>query len=55
MNAVARSTQRLERALVRASTAQRGTIMKARVQLELARTEHLKLELKQERKNVKAP
>jgi hypothetical protein len=50
MNALTKSTQRLATALDRASRAKRGNIMRARFQLEQARTEHLKNELKQERR-----
>ena len=51
MNALTKSTQRLAQALDRASKAKHGNIMRARFQLEQARTEHLKNELKQERRN----
>ena len=50
MNALTKSTQRLAQALDRASRAKRGNIMRARFKLELSRTEHLKQELKTEKK-----
>jgi hypothetical protein len=50
MTAIQRTTQRLEQALNRASRAKRGNIMRTRFYLEQARTEHLKQEMKQEKR-----
>jgi hypothetical protein len=46
MNALSKSTIRLQQALDRASKARKGNIMRARFALEQARTEHLKAELR---------
>ena len=45
-----KATARLEEALARVARAKKGNIMRARFMLEQARTEHLKAELKQEKK-----
>lgn len=50
MNALSKGTKQLEQALERAARSKRGSIIKARVELQQARTAHLKLELKQERR-----
>ena len=50
MNALTKSTTRLQQALDRASRARKGNIMRTRFAVEQARTEHLKQELKQERR-----
>ena len=45
-----KSTQRLATALDRVSRAKRGTILKRRWQLELAKTAHLKAELREDKR-----
>lgn len=50
MNALTKSTQRLAQALDRASRAKHGNKLRARFQLEQARTEHLKQELREGKK-----
>jgi hypothetical protein len=45
-----RATARLEEASAYVARAKKGNIMRARFHLELARTEHLKAELKQEKR-----
>ena len=50
MNKLKKATARLEEALARVARAKRGEIMRARFLLEQARTEHLKQELKKEKK-----
>jgi hypothetical protein len=49
MKAIERTARNLEQALTRSKTARRGDILRSRFRLELARTEHLKQELKLER------
>ena len=53
MNKLKKATARLEEALARLARAKRGNIMRARFHLELARTEHLKQELKAEKQEKK--
>ena len=50
MKQLKKATARLEEALARVARAKKGEVMRARFHLELARTEHLKAELKQEKK-----
>jgi len=50
MKRLERATARLEEASARIARAKKGNIMRARFHLELARTEHLKAELKEKKK-----
>lgn len=50
MKRLERATARLEEASARVARAKKGNIMRAQFHLEQARTEHLKNELKQERR-----
>ena len=50
MNKLKKATARLEEASARIARAKKGNIMRARFYLEQARTEHLKQEMKQEKK-----
>ena len=50
MKRLERATARLEEASARVARAKKGNIMRAQFHLEQARTEHLKAELKQEKK-----
>jgi len=50
LNKLKKATARLEEALARVARAKKGNIMRARFLLEQARTEHLKQEMKQEKK-----
>jgi hypothetical protein len=53
MKRLEKATARLEEALARLARAKKGNIMRARFHLELARTEHLKQELKAEKQEKK--
>ena len=53
MKRLEKATARLEEALARVARAKKGNIMRARFHLELARTEHLKQELKAEKQEKK--
>jgi hypothetical protein len=50
MKQLEKATARLEEALARVARAKKGNIMRARFLLEQARTEHLKQEMKQEKR-----
>jgi hypothetical protein len=53
MKRLEKATARLEEALARVARAKKGEVMRARFHLELARTEHLKQELKAEKQEKK--